>query len=344
MLAGLDLENGRGLEFGALTRPILRRPQHHVLYLDHASTESLRDKYAADPDVDVASLVPVDIVWTGASLRDAVTGDVAFDHVVASHVIEHVPDLITWLAEVRSVLVPGGALRLIVPDRRFTMDVARRETVLAEALAARFERRTRPGAKDIFDFYLNYRLVARDLAWEGLQPGPDGASMSAMALAAELVRTGADGAYHDVHCSVFTPQSFARLMHNLAVCGECPFACERLIDTVHGEIDFFLHLRQSDDPAVVRASWQAAIDNLEHGRPASTLPQDEPAGLRSVLGAVSERMATLTREATAADRQLAASLAEVDALKATLRHQASIKGALDCLRRAVMRRLRGVLG
>jgi predicted SAM-dependent methyltransferase len=35
--------------------------------------------------------------------------------VIASHVIEHTPDLVTWLAEIRAILQPNGTLRLAIP-------------------------------------------------------------------------------------------------------------------------------------------------------------------------------------------------------------------------------------
>ncbi len=52
------------------------------------------------------------------------------DLLVASHVIEHVPDLITWLREIASVLKPTGQARLAIPDRRYTFDLLRVETQL----------------------------------------------------------------------------------------------------------------------------------------------------------------------------------------------------------------------
>jgi predicted SAM-dependent methyltransferase len=56
------------------------------------------------------------------------------DYAVASHVVEHVPDLIDWLTEIASVLRSTGELRLIVPDKRFLFDIFRRETSLADVL------------------------------------------------------------------------------------------------------------------------------------------------------------------------------------------------------------------
>ena len=320
LLDGLDLESGLGLEIGALMAPILRRPQHRVLYLDHLSTERLREVYALDPAVDVGRVVPVDVVWDGGSLRQAVGPEVRFDHVVASHVVEHVPDLLTWLEEIGSVLAPDGALRLIVPDRRFTMDIARRETVLADVLAAQLEKRTRPTPRDLLDFYGNYRIVAREEAWAGVTPPGDGAAISEIGVAMAHARSALAGAYCDAHCWVFTPGSFVQLMANLAAIGACEFLCARIVDAVPGEIDFFVHLQRSGDAGRIRESWEGAREVLARSRAAGPdLLQDEAAALRTTV----KRLA-----------------AELEAARLTVDHLGSVRGAAGSLRRALARRAR----
>ena len=334
LLDGLDLDAGLGLEIGALATPILRRPQHRVLYLDHVPTGQLRAKYASDPSVDADGIVPVDVVWAGSSLRAAVGPELRFDHVVASHVVEHVPDLVTWLAEIATVLGPDGALRLIVPDRRFTMDIARRETVLADVLAAHLEKRTRPTPRDVLDFYCNYRIVDRDAAWNGMEPPGDGAAISEIGTAMTHARSALAGAYCDSHCWVFTPCSFVHLMANLATIGACGFLCARIIDTVPGEIDFFVHLRRSTDIERVRESWDRAKRVLARS-PAvpSRLQQDGPGALR----ATAERLKVDHERACERVRALELDLT---ASRLTVEHLGSIRGAFGSLRRALARRVR----
>jgi hypothetical protein len=113
---------------------VVLKHEGEIIYVDHLDTNSLKAKYADDPNVDVSKIVSVDAVWGSRTLLQAVGRSV--DYVIASHVAEHVPDLIGWLGEIREVLRPGGTLRLIVPDKRFTFDIDRRETELADVLAA----------------------------------------------------------------------------------------------------------------------------------------------------------------------------------------------------------------
>ncbi|WP_044156709.1 class I SAM-dependent methyltransferase, partial [Escherichia coli] len=72
-----------------------------------------------------------------------------FDLIVASHVIEHVPDLIGWLKDAISVLKVGGTLALVVPDKRFTFDILRPLATYREVAAAHKEARHRPGLRCI---------------------------------------------------------------------------------------------------------------------------------------------------------------------------------------------------
>ena len=81
--------------------------------------------------------MPVDFIWDdGKPLREAIPANLVFDYVIASHVIEHAPDMIGWLRQVAGVLRTGGILSLAVPDKRFTFDEGRELTTLDQLLTA----------------------------------------------------------------------------------------------------------------------------------------------------------------------------------------------------------------
>src|ERR1700743_1724309 len=108
-----------GAEIGELCRSVGTGENGTVYYVDHASTPELREKYKNDPLVDIDALVEVDAVWGKESLSEALGGK-GVDYVIASHVLDHVPDLVGWLAETSAILKANGQLRLAVPDKRFT--------------------------------------------------------------------------------------------------------------------------------------------------------------------------------------------------------------------------------
>jgi len=276
LIEGLDPARMRGLEIGPLDRPIVPKGQGDVLYADQLPAEALRHKYRDDPEVDLGRIVPVDIVWGEARLREAVGGETSFDYVIASHVAEHVPDLAGWLEEVREVLAPGGSVRLALPDRRFTFDYLRRESTLAELAATALLRPRRPLPGALLDCCLNAVTVDPIAAWSGqLAPSelvPLVRWEDAMAMARDAIE---NGGYHDVHCWVFTPTSFARLMDAAAARGLIRFCCAGIRDTEPDDTEFFVTLVPCDDPAEAAATWRVALDRLR-----TPLDATDPAAVR----------------------------------------------------------------
>lgn len=266
MLGGLTLSGLTGAEIGPLHNPLVSKTEGHIIYVDHKDTESLRKAWAQDRAVDV-SKIHVDAVWGAQTLQEAIAGyaraagdtghALALDYVVASHVIEHVPDLVTWLQEIRSILKPTGEVRLAIPDRRFTFDYMRRTSDLAHVLSAYLSRARVPTPQCILDFGLNMASVDCAAAWRG---DVDETALKrsytfhdAMNLARDALE---NGTYHDVHCWVFTPTSFAGMCVELARHGLLDFACATFHDTAFNEFEFFVSLRVCDDMAEKVASWQ----------------------------------------------------------------------------------------
>jgi SAM-dependent methyltransferase len=263
ILANIDLQVMSGVEIGALDRPLVSRSEGKVFYVDHTATPQLREKYQADPNVSVEHIVDVDAIWGAQTLRDCVGRDKLFDYVVASHVVEHVPDFISWLQEIRSILKPSGSLRLAIPDRRYSFDFLRLESQVHDVLDA-FLRRTRtPLPRALIDFHTFARHVDCRAAWAGtLDPAklqPFATLQDGLQLARDALQ---NGTYHDTHCWVFTPASFADLCVRLAEVDLMPFACDLFFDTPRGELEFFVSMTPSDDNRAVSESWTRMKDQL----------------------------------------------------------------------------------
>jgi 2-polyprenyl-3-methyl-5-hydroxy-6-metoxy-1,4-benzoquinol methylase len=265
-LLDLRLADLRGAEIGALALPMVRRDEGNIIYIDHADTAALRQKYATHDDIDCSKIVEVDAVWGEQTLRDCVGARAPLDYVVASHVIEHVPDMVTWLADIASILKPGGELRLVIPDRRYTFDILRLETRLHDVLDAYVRRAAIPSPRAILEHYLLLRRVPEPADWPAagldlpaLQP------YAGVEFALNLARDAlANGTYHDVHCWIFTPRSFLGLCHELAKAGLLSFQLGYWIDTAVKDKEFFAGLRRCDNHAEAVASWARALN----GRPA----------------------------------------------------------------------------
>jgi SAM-dependent methyltransferase len=255
LLQGLDIESGVGVEIGALSRPFIRREKGKVIYVDYTDSATLRETYKNDPFVDTDQIVDVDGIWGENTLRNAIRGQYV-DYVVASHVIEHVPDLITWLREISSILKPQGEVRLIVPDRRFTFDCAREDTRLSDVMLSYLVQARIPQPHSLIDYALNVVKVGGRDIWTGRTTRERAEKCHHWQEALRLGRDAMEnGTYHDTHCWTFTPISFARLMRDLSDTGLIDFACEGFHDTIYNGGEFFVSLRRSNNREHILASW-----------------------------------------------------------------------------------------
>ena len=242
LLRSIDVSKWRGLELGPLAKPVVRRDMGDIRYLDHVDTEQLRARYATHDGFDLDAIVPIDYVSTNGSIRDAVNADLPFDYVIASHVIEHVPDLIGWLSDIGSVIRDDGVLSLAIPDHRRCFDALRSPTVPADIVHAHLTRPTVPTPRQVFDHYASAVAWHGFISWEEEPPFaelvPVHSETEALDNAVAAV-TNAD--YQDVHCWVFTPSSFRRLFAALERLQLVPFSLEECSETMGGE--FFATLR-----------------------------------------------------------------------------------------------------
>jgi SAM-dependent methyltransferase len=269
MVHGLDLARMAGAEIGPLDKPVVAKTAGQVIYIDHVDADALRAKYAGDPMVDAGKL-HVDAIWGAMTLREAIahyalTEEGAFaangcDYVIASHVIEHVPDMVSWLQEVHAVLKPDGQLRLAIPDRRFTFDYLRQPTGLAAVVNAYARKDRVPNTHSILDFMLNMAPVDCAAAWRG---EVDASKLQrratfegAMAVVTDAIQ---NGTYHDVHCWVFTPASFGQLCVDLAQNGLLEFECAEFFDTAVNEYEFIVSMRKCTDTQRNVESWRRMI-------------------------------------------------------------------------------------
>ena len=272
LLAGLNLAQMSGLEIGALASPMLRPPAARVKFVDHADSAALRVKYAEDPTVGLDDIVQVDAVWGENTLAQCFPGE-RFDFIIASHVIEHVPDMIGWLGEVAEMLNPDGRLILAIPDRRYSFDLLRRETTLTDLIDAHLRGARRPTPGQVFD--LNANAVAHDhvAAWfapPATTPRPYVSRGWALAQA----RAAQAGTYIDVHCSVFTARSLLELLDGLLELELLRFGLERFHVASVGTAEMSLVLRRASDDADLQAARPPIQAMLQTGHDTEGLALD----------------------------------------------------------------------
>lgn len=239
---------GRGLEIGPLHRPMVRRDEAQVSYLDVMDRDRLMEHYADDevvmaggiPEVEFFLIQPDGRTLT---LAEAARDGAPFDWVMASHVIEHVPDLIGWLAQVAEITVDGGALVLAVPDRRYCFDVHRPPTTVGQLIAAHEAGAQRPSPGSVYDYFASSVATDARALWRGEYPGLDRRIHSLQEARHQVERT-LSGEYVDCHVWLFTPASFTRQMHELRTTGLSDWVIETIVDTPRNHPEFQVVLRR----------------------------------------------------------------------------------------------------
>ena len=278
ILASLDLELGRGLEIGPLYQPVALKEECDVRYVDVHRTPGLREYYAAHPGTPVDEIVEVDFPLVVGdrtrSLAEATAVAGPFDWVVASHVIEHVPDLIGWLADIADVLVDGGRLSLAIPDRRYSFDARRPATTVGQMLLAHHHGDTRPSVRAVFDHHHEAVTVDARAAWDG-RPGRETTMFPLETAHHMAVRAMTEDTYMDCHVWLFTPRSLVRQLQVLARMGYLDFTVAHVDPTAVDTLEFFAVLERMPrdlDPAerarLVEEGFALPIDHVR--------PEPEP--------------------------------------------------------------------
>ena len=219
LLSLIDV-SGIGLEIGAGFDPLVSKSSgRRVETVDHASAAELREKYRSAPTVDVSRIEEVDYIWDGRPLGEIIQKPRYYNYIVASHVIEHTPDMLGFLKDCEGLLKDDGALVLAVPDKRRCFDVLQSLSSTGMVLQAHLEHRTRHSPGQMFDF----------IAYNALRDGKSGWSFDdegSLTFAHDLdfARFGFEqaasaGSYIDAHAWRFTPSSFRLILNDLYECG-----------------------------------------------------------------------------------------------------------------------------
>ena len=234
-----------GLEIGPSYNPLLPKAEgFRVETADYTNADGLRAKYAGNPSVSLDRIEPVDHVLTeGKTLAEQVGKPQAFDYIVASHVIEHTPDMLGFLQSCESLLTPTGVLVLAVPDKRRSFDILQPLTSTGAVLQAHLDRRTKPTPGAIFDDVAYNAVRGDDIGW-----GPNDARtlrfFASLGAAAEAYDSAQRAPmYRDVHVWRFVPSSFRLILNDLHAIAEIRLREDRFYNSIGNE--FYVSLSAS---------------------------------------------------------------------------------------------------
>lgn len=210
------------LEIGPSFSPIVPKSEGwNAWSVDHTDQAGLREKYLNNPTVDINRIGPVDFVWASGDLDAAVPVEHhrTFDACIASHVIEHIPNLVGFYQSLGKLIRPSGIVVLAVPDKRFCFDYFRPLSMTSDFILAHSLNRRRHSKKTTFD-HTAYTVSSDGTAAWGQHPVGDLSFYGTLTAAYDLLATtdeAESAPYVDYHAWCYTPSSFKLVMLELNV-------------------------------------------------------------------------------------------------------------------------------
>jgi SAM-dependent methyltransferase len=240
----VDIRKAKILELGALDNPTYVRAECDIRYLDYASRDELARKGERNPRYAYDKLVDVDYVCPGPTYADII--DKRFDLIIANHVIEHIPDIIRWFNQLYAITAPEGHLFLSIPDKRYTFDIARPLTTFVDILRCYDERVTKPTYYHILEHLYFHKAINAKEAWDNDMGDKLAKQRFTPKEAVAHARKHADAPYADVHCHVFTRDSFAEMMSVLLELEYVQYQLQELSDTKYLSNEFHALLAKNN--------------------------------------------------------------------------------------------------
>jgi SAM-dependent methyltransferase len=225
-----------GLEISPLFAQLVVRGEAQMVYCDRLSTEDLqsREKDNQGRIGLKCEVEEMDFVWKDGTLLPAYFGDdEKFDFVVSSHVMEHVPNFLGFLAQQFQICKDDGVVCFVVPDVKLTGKYFQPLTTPAQLIDVLLVNRDKPSPGMVYE--ATYHIFE----WPGLENLRAKHVLETQrgyttAQAAEFARVAVER-YIDVHCWSFTYSTFEDVFAEVRDAGFLDFEIVA-IDQIAAEI------------------------------------------------------------------------------------------------------------
>ena len=231
------------LEIGAFDKPTFTKSDANIYYCDYFSKEELAKNHSNIKPQRAKNAVDVDYVIKGERYSDCI--DKKFDLVIANHVIEHIPNIIKWLQDISLILKKDGFLFLTIPHKEYTFDKLRSLTSSEELILNNLHNLKAPNIHQICDQLYYHRPIKADDVWNNnyqhlLEKNRFRNAKDAMDEAQKRLN---ENVYVDVHCNVFTYESFANVMNELRCAQYIPLQLHSSRDVTRPHNEFYVFLK-----------------------------------------------------------------------------------------------------
>ena len=216
-------KDGHGIEIGPSHNPVAPKKEgYQVHIIDHMNREQLINKYK-DHHVNLKNIEEVDFVWQGQPYSELTGKSKYYDWIIASHMIEHTPDLIGFLNDCDTILKDDGVISLVVPDKRYCFDHYRPITGISKIIDNHFLENKNHSPGMVAEYYLNVVSKAGNIAWDSHTTGKYNFVHSLEDALQGMKSVRNENTYLDIHAWCFVPHSFRLIIHDLYCLGLIPF-------------------------------------------------------------------------------------------------------------------------
>lgn len=207
ILHNIDTNKKLGLEISPSFNPVLpKKIFNNIKTCDYYDEEDLKNKYKNDKNVDFTKIEKVDYILKNNNLSTIIKEK--FDFIIASHVIEHTTDVITFINECSKVLNNNGILSLAIPDKRYMFDFFRPISSPGNILQAFIEKRKTHPQGTLYDNISLSCTYLDSIAWLNSTDINQLKLMHDIKNIKEIYESLDYSIYNDTHEWVFTPSSF----------------------------------------------------------------------------------------------------------------------------------------
>lgn len=214
VLSRID-KNKIGIEIGPSHAPIApKKAGFNVQIIDHLNREQLIKKYKK-LNTNVDDIEEVDFLWSGQSYAQLTGRYNYYNWIISSHMIEHTPDLITFLKQCEEVLREDGILSLAIPDVRYHFDYFRPITGISKVIDAYLGKHTIHSAGTAAEYHLSCARRGKEEAWQEGFKDEFSLVHSCEEAYKQMQLVIEKKEYLDLHAWDFTPTSFRLLIQDL---------------------------------------------------------------------------------------------------------------------------------
>ncbi|MEJ7584293.1 MAG: methyltransferase domain-containing protein [Acidimicrobiales bacterium] len=216
--------------------PTFAGTEFNVRYLDWFTTRELQETHRQNPKRISERMV--DVTYAVKSKCFSAMIDDRFDVVIANHVVEHIPDVITWFRELAAVCTADATIFLSVPDRNYTFDYVRPEATAVDLLRAYDADLERPDYYQILEAIYYWRPVTAADVWTGEELSTKLASKRYSLRDAMSRATRLAVGFKDSHCHVFSRDTFPAVWADLEESGLVDWTLKDIADVQEGLGEF----------------------------------------------------------------------------------------------------------